>query len=32
MKTLDDQSVVTYLQSGDPKSQEEAFRFIYRQF
>ena len=32
MRSLDDQSVVTYLQSGDTKSQEEAFRFIYRQF
>ena len=32
MKTLDDQTLVTYLQSGDPQRQENAFRFIYRQY
>lgn len=32
MKTLDDQSIVNYLQSGDPEQQEAALRFVYRQY
>lgn len=32
MKALDDQTLVIYLQSGDVKSQEEAFRYIYEQY
>lgn len=32
MKAFDDQTLIEFLQSGNPQYQEDAFRFIYRQY